>query len=178
MVPRLTWSWLVRRAECRPVGSPRPVPQEGRFRLDGADPERTYRVFFLEAKRRLGAVADLKFDPKGPAVVQLQPTATAKGIMVDPKGRPLEGTQILLWMVLTTEQRELKVEDFFLEDGAHAIMYNMFTMEPLLQTNPAEFNYDKLIPGVRYYVGASPDRELPPDPPARSRARSATSVRS
>ena len=53
---------------------------EGRFRLDGADPERTYRVFFLEAKRRLGAVADLKYDPKGPAVVPLQPTATAKGI--------------------------------------------------------------------------------------------------
>ena len=32
----------------------------------------------------------------------------------------------------------------------------MFTMEPLLQTYPAEFNYDKLIPGVRYYVGALP----------------------
>ena len=66
---------------------------EGRFRLDGADPERTYRAFFLEAKRRLGAVADLKYDPKGPAVVPLQPTATAKGILVDPKGRPLKGAR-------------------------------------------------------------------------------------
>ena len=151
-----------------PVGSPRPVPQEGRFRLVGADPERTYRAFFLEAKRRLGAVADLKFDPKGPAVVQLQPTATAKGIMVDPKGRPLEGTQNLLWMVLTTEQRELKVEEFFLQDGTHAIMYDMFNMEPLVQTNRAEFNFDKLIPGVRYYVGVLRDRELPPDPPVEA----------
>ena len=43
-------------------------------------------------------------------------------------------------------------------DGEHAIVYNMFTMEPLLQTYPAEFNYDKLIPGVRYYVGAYVDR--------------------
>jgi hypothetical protein len=139
--------------------------EDGRFRLDGADPERTYRVFFLEAKRRLGAVADLKFDPKGPAVVQLQPTATAKGIMVDPKGRPLEGTQNLLWMVLTTEQRELKVEEFFLQDGTHAIMYDMFNMEPLVQTFRPEFNFDKLIPGVRYYVGALPIGSFHPIPP-------------
>ncbi len=34
-----------------------PVPfSEGLFRLDGADPEQTYRVFFIQAKRRLGAV--------------------------------------------------------------------------------------------------------------------------
>ena len=30
----------------------------------------------------------------------------------------------------------------------------MFTMEPVLQTYPAEFKFDKLIPGVRYYVAA------------------------
>ncbi len=127
--------------------------EEGRFRLDGADPERTYRNFFLDAKRRQGAVADLKYDPKGPAVVQLQPTATAKGTMVDPKGRPLQGAQILLWMVSTTEQRELTEPDFLSQDGSPAIISNMFTMEPLLQTYPAKFNYDQLIPGVRHYVG-------------------------
>ena len=38
----------------------------------------------------------------------------------------------------------------------------MFTMEPLLQTYPAEFNYDTLIPGVRYYVGAEGDQILTP----------------
>jgi hypothetical protein len=129
---------------------------EGRFRLDGADPERTYRVFFLEAKRRLGAVADLKYDPKGPSVVPLQPTATAKGIWVDPKGRPLKGAQILPWMVLTTEQRELTMVDL-VENGAHALFYSMLTMEPSLRIHPAEFNYDTLIPGVRYYVGAYAD---------------------
>jgi hypothetical protein len=30
-------------------------------------------------------------------------------------------------------------------------------MEPLLQKYPAEFNYYKLIPGVRYYVEAHID---------------------
>ena len=38
----------------------------------------------------------------------------------------------------------------------------MFTMEPLLPTYPAEFNYDNLIPGVRFYVGAG--GTVPPDP--------------
>jgi hypothetical protein len=132
--------------------------EEGRFRLHGADPERTYRAFFLEPKRRLGAVADLKYDPKGLAVVELQPTATARAILVDPNGRPLEGVQILLYMVLTTEQRELTAEDFGPGDGPHAIINDFFTLEPLLQTSPAEFNYDKLIPGVRYYVLVHLDR--------------------
>jgi hypothetical protein len=50
---------------------------EGLFRLEGADPEQTYRVFFIQTKRRLGAVVELKYDPKGPVEVRLQPTATA-----------------------------------------------------------------------------------------------------
>ena len=125
---------------------------DGLFRLEGADPERTYRVFFLEPKRRLGAVVELKFDPNGPVVVQMQPTATAKGVVVDDKGRPVKGTQILLWMALTKEDRELTKEDF--DDDGKLVVYNMLTMEPLLPTNPAEFCYDKLIPGVRYYVSA------------------------
>ncbi len=34
------------------------------------------------------------------------------------------------------------------------MIYNAFTMDPLLPSYPAEFCYDKLIPGVRYYVSA------------------------
>ena len=142
--------------------------EEGRFRLDGADPERTYRAFFIDAKRRLGAVADLKYDSKGPAAVPLQPTATAKGILVDPKGPAAQGGPDSPLMVLTTEQRELTVEDL-VGDGANAILYKLLTLEPLLQTNPAEFNYDKLIPGVRYYVVAHVDGSgAPPDPPVQA----------
>ena len=36
----------------------------------------------------------------------------------------------------------------------NSCVYNMFTLEPLLAAYPAEFSYDKLIPGVRYYVSA------------------------
>ena len=129
--------------------SPQPFP-DGRFRLDGADPERSYRVFFVEPKLRLGAVAELRFDPKGSALVRLQPTATAKGTVVDEKGRPLGGSDVFAYLDSTKGDRELEVQDFL--GNTHAVPYIMFTMEPLLQTYPAEFNYDRLIPGVRYYV--------------------------
>ena len=85
-------------------------------------------------------------------MVRLQPTATAKGVVVDHKGRPVKGTQILPWMALTKEDRELTKNDFY--DEGKLLVYNMITMEPLLPTYPAEFCYDKLIPGVRYYVSA------------------------
>jgi RNA polymerase sigma factor (sigma-70 family) len=125
---------------------------EGMFRLEGADPEQTYRAFFLEPKRRLGAVVELKCDPNGPVEVRMQPTATAKGVVVDHKGRPVKGTQILLWMARTKDDRKLTKNDFY--DEGKLLVYNMITMEPLLPTSPAEFCYDKLIPGVRYYVSA------------------------
>jgi hypothetical protein len=130
-----------------------PVPFiEGLFRLEGADPEQTYRVFFIQAKRRLGAVVELKYDAKGSVEVRLQPTATAKGVVADPKGRPVKGTQILPEMALIKEDRELTREDYY--DEGKIVIYNAFTMEPLLPSYPAEFCYDKLIPGVRYYVSA------------------------
>ena len=126
--------------------SPSPI-SDGRFELEGADPERGYRAFFVEAKRKLGAVAELKYDSKGPVVVRLQATATAKGTMVDEKGKLLQGSQILPWIVLTRDDRELKAEDF--RDESMATAYAIFTQETLPDSHPAEFKYDNLIPGLR-----------------------------
>jgi hypothetical protein len=63
----------------------------------------------------------------------------------------------------------LTMQEILLEEGVRAIAYNMLTMEPLLQTYPAEFNYDKLIPGVRYYVGVYADQiwSFHPIPPLK-----------
>jgi RNA polymerase sigma factor (sigma-70 family) len=149
----LGWCDEIMASQLDDSGSPEiSAAVEGLFRLEGADPEQTYRAFFIEPKRRLGAVVELKYDPKGPVVVSLQPTATAKGVVVDDKGRRVKGTQILLWMARTKEDRELTKNDFYNE--GKLLVYNMIIMEPLLPTSPAEFCYDKLIPGVRYYVSA------------------------
>jgi RNA polymerase sigma factor (sigma-70 family) len=123
---------------------------DGQFQLEGADPDRNYRVFFIHPKHKLGAVAELKYDPKVPAVVQLQPTATARGTMLDEKARLLEGTQVLAWIDLTKGDRELTEPDFD-DDSSAATLYSMLTGEPVLQSYPAEFKFDKLIPGVRFY---------------------------
>ena len=138
----------------------------GRFRLDGADPERTYRAYFLDAKRRLGAVVDLKYDPKGPAVVPFQPTATAKGILVDPNGRPVKGNQILLWMALTKEQRELTVVDL-LVDGEHALYYNMFSKRAAPSDIPSGVQLRQAHPGRALLCRLLP--RPPPDPPVEAR---------
>ena len=137
----------------------------GKFRLEGADPDRTYRVVALHPKRRLGAAAALKYDPKGPGEIRLQPTARATGHVVDPEGRPIKDAQILTRMVLTDTRRALTDVDFY-DDGPTTV-YLMFTGEPLPAASPPEFTADHLIPGVRYYlsVAAEPGEsfhEIPP----------------
>jgi hypothetical protein len=123
----------------------------GRFQLEGAEPGRTYRVFFVDPKRKLGALAELKYDPNGPVEVRLQPTATAKGGVVDSTGRAVRGAQILPNIVLAPLTRELAMGDFYTR--GRTTVYAMFTGEPFDQVHPPEFVYDNLIPGVRYYVG-------------------------
>jgi hypothetical protein len=130
---------------------PRAFP-DGRFRLEGANPHRTYRALFVHPGRRLGAVAELKDDSRGPVEIRLQPAATAKGTVVDGQGRPAAGLQILPWIALTALDRELRAKDF--DDNRNAASYHLFTMQPLLPSYRAEFNYDNLIPGVRYYISA------------------------
>ena len=68
-------------------------------------------------------------------MVSLQPTATAKGIVVDDKGRPMKGTQVLLFMARTKEDRELTKYELYNE--GKFLLYNMITMDPLLPASPA-----------------------------------------
>ena len=69
----------------------RPLPAVGGdFVLPGCEAGRTYRVLFLDAERRLGAVADLTAGSReGPAVVRLQPCGQATVRVIGAGGRPL-----------------------------------------------------------------------------------------
>jgi beta-lactamase regulating signal transducer with metallopeptidase domain len=139
---------------------------KGLFKLPAADPDRTYRVFFLEKTRKLGAVAKVKLDPKapGPIEVKLQPMATAKGIAVNKDGSPAKGVQIYPTIVLTEDEAPLKENDLYDDDKAD-FYSNMTGIHLTSPTTPAEFSYTDLIPGVRYYVRisrgqGSTDREV------------------
>ena len=53
-------------------------------------------------------------------------------------------------MALTVEDAPLTQEDFNIQEKV--VNYTTLTMEPRPRPQPAEFIYDKLIPGVRYYI--------------------------
>jgi len=120
---------------------------DGVFRLPGAEPGRTYRVFFLDRDETLGGVAELKADPqrKDPERVTLRPTATIRGRILDTDGMPLQGAQILVNIQLVDKGSNLGEQDRF--DGFVTQVYNQFTGEPLKQVYPAEFRFRGLIPG-------------------------------
>ncbi|WP_165227493.1 carboxypeptidase regulatory-like domain-containing protein [Aquisphaera insulae] len=130
--------------------SPQPF-SDGLFRLTGAEPGRTYRVFFLSTDQKHGLVAELKADParQGPIEVTLLPTASMHGRILDADGKLLEGSQILPWIQLADSGAQVKELD---HDGS-AEVYQQFTTEPLKQVYPADFRYTGLIPGVRFFVG-------------------------
>lgn len=87
----------------------------GRFTIPGADPERTYRVFFINAARRLGAVADLKPPADGhPLEVRLQPTATIKGKIAD--ADRIQGIQAYVRLILSSERKEYKPDELVDQD--------------------------------------------------------------
>ena len=69
---------------------------DGIVRIRGADPEKTYRVWFIKPDRKLGAIAELKYDgnAEGPIEVRLQPTASVHGKVATAGGSIAQGCQV------------------------------------------------------------------------------------
>jgi len=129
---------------------------DGVFRLKGADPNKTYRVFFLQYQRRLGAVTELKYDPrsKGPVEVRLEPTARVHGEIVKPGGSPAMGGQILPYLLLDQTQTELKSTDVLTRENA-LITVQLFPNEGWSNffekcRVQGKFQFEHLIAGARY----------------------------
>jgi hypothetical protein len=80
--------------------------RNGRFELHGLDPGNAVPVYFLDAKRKLGAVVNLPVkQAAGAAVtVRLEPCGAARVRVVDPTGKPVAGRlprELTLTMVVT-----------------------------------------------------------------------------
>jgi beta-lactamase regulating signal transducer with metallopeptidase domain len=129
---------------------------DGVFRLMGAEPGRSYHVFFLDRDNCFGTVAELTANPgrANTLEVRLQPTASLRGRILSTDGKPLEGAQIFPWIQLVETGAEVMERD--LVGGSFKnYIYFFFTSEPLKPVYPADFHYTGLIPGVRYVVSWS-----------------------
>ncbi len=134
--------------------------EKGLFRLTGADPEQTYRVFFIHPELHLGAVADLKYDGK-PAEVRLEPTASVRGKLVGADGAPARGYQVSALLLMTKEEGKLSHRDWF--SGDRLVIYENLTQAFVRppQNGDGSFRVDDLIPGARMYiVGAATDQTV------------------
>ena len=67
--------------------------RNGRFQVHGLAPDTEVPVYFLEPKRKLGAVVNLsvKSAAGGPVTVRLEPCGAARARLVDPDGKPVVG---------------------------------------------------------------------------------------
>ncbi|WP_165069478.1 M56 family metallopeptidase [Paludisphaera rhizosphaerae] len=135
---------------------------DGLFRIPGADPEKTYRVYLISTARRLATVAELKLDPTGkPLEVRLQPTATVKGKVAGGVGN----VQVYPMLLFSPVPKEYKRDELF--DGSVASHYsNILGQEDFYfhrdQPQPdGTFAFEALIPGAGVEIaGGSGDREV------------------
>lgn len=129
---------------------------DGVFRMKGADPGRSYRIYFIAPEMRLGTVAELQYDParKGPLEVRLEPTATIKGKLANGDGSVPKAGKAVLRMCFPKEPREFKDQeryDLELSDFYSNIVgqRNHF-MHDWNTGKQGEFEYQAVIPGTWY----------------------------
>ena len=120
------------------------------MRVSGADPDKTYRVWFLQPDRKLGTIAELKYDGKhpGPIEVRLQPTASVHGKI---GGSMPQSCQSYASMLLTKDHKKLSEREMFDEDLVE--FYANIVGERYMSTlndhpkENGEFTLDTLVPG-------------------------------
>ncbi len=137
----------------------RPVPSVGGdFVLPGCEAGRTYRVLFLDAERRLGAIADLTAGSReGPTVVRLQPCGQATVRFVDADGRPQSNWTVTPFVLL--EPDVASGDDAArARRAAEAVPHEMAWADPLAYRHclgphteaDGRITLTGLVPGVRY----------------------------
>jgi 5-hydroxyisourate hydrolase-like protein (transthyretin family) len=135
---------------------------DGVFRLAGADPARTYRVFLLQSARRIGGAVDLRPDPraKQPVEVELQPTAKVHGKLVTADGSPMRAGQVHPLLVVRDQINggEMGRDDIFRSMWFHSVLiakrdYPEY-VESLKLNAQSEFVIDNLLAAVRLCIFA------------------------
>jgi hypothetical protein len=143
---------------------------DGVLRMPGADPSRTYRVYFLHPERKLGAFADLTPDPraKKPVEVRLQPTARLHGNLVSQSHSPAQGGQVNPVLMTDEKLGNMGRRELLMKIHAQGLTYvnvlGQRAMMPyflkLRSDSRGAFVIDTLLPGVPFYVTANSGRQL------------------
>ncbi len=134
---------------------------DGIARIRGADPETTYRVCFIKPDRKLGAVAELKYDgtAAGPIEVRLQPTASVRGKVSTPSGSSSQECQVYALLLLNKDRKELSNQDLFNHDLVefYSNVVGQRNMNLLNERtgSTGEFTLDAMIPGASFYLTAA-----------------------
>jgi RNA polymerase sigma factor (sigma-70 family) len=132
--------------------------EKGLFRMQGCDPDRTYRVFFLQPELHLGAVVELKPGAK-PAEVRLEPTASARGKLAQPDGSPAKGGWAAARLATVKDDGKLDPKSFDWQDGTLGLdmLIHGFGAPPKANDGDS-FLVENLIPGAPLYIEAGAGR--------------------
>lgn len=140
-------------------GTPTQVA-DGRFRVSGLAKGKSYRVYFLDPAKRLGATAVVRVSDPSPQV-ELEPCASAKLKFVDPNGDPISGARSSLYLVVSPGERNRmggrSGKQIVEEELVRNIDRVNYRPRPESDDN-GELVLPGLIPGARYrYYGSKPD---------------------
>jgi len=128
----------------------------GRFELGGLAKSEGYPIYFLDAKRRLGATEVISADDSDLTIV-LQPCGSVSVKAIDSAGEPVEGWQVLLEMVVTPGPHRNDFEAVrrgeLLADLALVQNIDRKNHPPKLESNSeGHITFNALIPGATYWI--------------------------
>ena len=140
----------------------------GNFQLPGADPDRTYRVYFLHPKLKLGKIAELKSNREEDAAIEvrLEKTASVHGRLLNIDGSPVRAASAYPMIVFSDKAGELG-PDGFLTNGVADFYVNLMGQTHHMEyetqngsvNDKGEFRVTTLIPGARFYLRGESGRK-------------------
>jgi hypothetical protein len=148
----LCWSQVRRHV---PIWFGAAVPiRDGRFELRGCDPERTYPVYFLDAKNQLGASAKLSAKAAGgkTVTVRLSPCGSAVARFVDKQGKPIPEFRSLFYIVVRPGPQNSSREPTADRDFVANVDRLHYRGGGIPADAEGRCRYPALIPGATYRI--------------------------
>jgi protocatechuate 3,4-dioxygenase beta subunit len=112
------------------------------FTYNHPNPGRVETLTFIEERAGLGGAIDIKGDEEAPIRVELKPTGTVSGRVVDADGQPRRGVELQVLFL-----RKVCGEE---TGGGHIVGH-------VKTDDEGRFRLGLLVPGVRYEIGVGKD---------------------